>query len=139
MLVGEPHLSPALSPPSDGAEREQRLAPLYRTGINRLSPTGVLEFGRCGSNALPNDVLHLGGIDALHVKEAEEQHAVLVHGLRAVGGETPVGRQSWRFGVEAIEAELGIGVADIEREKHGVLSLYLSYRVRQREGRRFAP
>ena len=45
--------------------------------------------------------------------------------------------QDWRFGVEAVKAELGVGVAYIESQQHSVLSLYLSVRVLRRGGRRF--
>jgi len=32
-----------------------------------------------------DDVLYLGGVDALHVEEIDEERAVLVYGLGAVG------------------------------------------------------
>jgi hypothetical protein len=40
-----------------------------------------------------------------------------------MGGEAPVGGQLVGLGVEPVEAEFGVGVADIKREKHGVSSL----------------
>jgi hypothetical protein len=68
-----------------------------------------------------DDVLDLGGVDAFHVEEIDEERAVLVHGLRAMGGEAPVGGQLGGIAVEPVEAELGVGVADIEGEQHGLL------------------
>jgi len=81
-------------------------------GLAHLAKRGV--DGR--DDRRDDDVLDLRGVDALHVEEIDEQRAVLVHGLCVVGGESPVGGQ--RLRVETEETELGIGIADVECEKH---------------------
>jgi hypothetical protein len=40
-----------------------------------------------------NDVRHLAGIEAVHLEEIDEEHAVFVGGLGAMGGDSPVRRQ----------------------------------------------
>ena len=100
-----------------------------------------------------DDVRDLAGLDAIHLEKVDEEHAVLVGGLLVMGGDTPVGDEGGLFGgfrrlrcgrdarvvlVEAVEAELGVGVAYIESQQHGVLSLYPLRRLRRRADRRFA-
>ena len=84
---------------------------------------------------------HLAGLDPIHLEEVDEQNAVFVGGLLVVRGHAPVGDEGRLLGgvlaIEAVEAELGVGVAYIESQQHSVLSLYLSVRVLRRGGRRF--
>ena len=56
----------------------------------------------------------------MHVEEAGEEDAVLVGRLGAVRGDAPVGDEAGRgLGrFQAVEAEDGVGVADVECEKH---------------------
>ena len=78
----------------------------------------------------------LVGVHAVHLEKIDEEDAVFVGGLVVVRGDAPVGGE-FRLGDggrlwfpgsrggelglgKAVEAEDGVGVADIEREQHGL-------------------
>src|SRR5438067_503597 len=52
--------------------------------------------------------------DAAGAKEAEQHHAVLVRGALGLGLQPPVARQA----VALVDADLGVRVADVDREQH---------------------
>ena len=91
------------------------LADLAQRGLDRRHHRG------------DDDVRHLARRQAVHLKEIDEEHAVLVHGLGAVRGDAPVRGQFGLFAVEPIEAEHRIRIADIESKQH-VLSQRLDLR-----------
>ncbi len=81
-----------------------------------------------------DDVADLIGVHAVHLEKIDEEDAVLVGGLVVMGGDAPVGGEFglgdggrlWLAGSsgelgfgQAVEAEYGVGVADVEREQHG--------------------
>jgi hypothetical protein len=57
--------------------------------------------------------MHLAGSETVHLEEIDEEYAVLVRGLAAVGGDAPVCCQLGPFPVELIEAEHRIRIAHI--------------------------
>jgi hypothetical protein len=59
-------------------------------------------------------VRHLAGSHAVHLEEIDEEHAILVHGLGAVGGDAPVRGQFGLFTFQPVEAQHRIRIADIE-------------------------
>jgi hypothetical protein len=61
-----------------------------------------------------NDVRNLAGGQAVHLEEVDEEYAVLVHGLCAMGGDAPVRRQLWPFRVDPVEAQHRIRIAHID-------------------------
>ena len=89
-----------------------------------------------GDDRRDDDVGDLAGGEAVHLKEVDEEDAVLVGGLVVVGGDAPVGGELGPGIIELVEAENRVGVADVECEQHGVLSLYLPGRLRRRGDRR---
>src|SRR6058998_1295106 len=65
----------------------------------------------------PRDVLRR---DAAGAKEAEQHHAVLVRGALGLGLQAPVARQA----VALVDADLGVRVADVDREQHRPYARY---------------
>ena len=61
------------------------------------------------------------GRHAMHLKQVDEKHAVLIHRLRAVGRDAPVRGELWRLDIQLVQSEHCVGVAYIESEQHRFL------------------
>ena len=71
----------------------------------------------------------LGGRHAVHLKEIDEEDAVLVDGLGAMRGDAPVRGELGLFAIQLVEAEGRIGVADVESKQHFFVELLISARL----------
>ena len=69
-------------------------------------------------NGSDDDVRDLLGGHAVHLKEIDEEDAVLIHGLGAMGGDAPMRGEFRLFSVEPEEAEDRVGISDIESKQH---------------------
>ena len=58
--------------------------------------------------------MSLARLQTVHLEEIDEEHAVLVGGLRAVSGDAPVRGQLRLLTVEPVEAQHRIRIAHID-------------------------
>src|SRR5208283_1705699 len=85
-----------------------------KVGLADLSQGGV--DGRHDGG--DDDVRHLAGRHAVHLKEIHEKNTVLVDSLGAMRCDAPVGGKNGLFPVDLVKPKRRIRVADIESEQH---------------------
>ena len=59
-------------------------------------------------------MVHLAGGEAVHLEKIDEEHAVLVRGLVAMGGNAPVRSQLGLLAIELVEAQHRIRISYID-------------------------
>src|SRR5437899_1452443 len=86
--------------------------PVHQRGVAVRPPRLDRVHGRHDArDGDPGDVLGRG---AARAEEAEQHHAVLVRGALGLGLQAPVARQA----VAVVDPDLGVRVADVDREQH---------------------